>query len=72
MQLTLQTDDIRRFHEILSWIVRNPKNTGVHFITFRGKAAMAVHYDDWTLVMPIKGRRPVRIAFSDRASMLLP
>ncbi len=39
MQLTLQTGDIRRFHEILSWIVRSPKNTGVHFITFRGEAS---------------------------------
>ncbi|HBT77426.1 MAG TPA: hypothetical protein DEB39_11020 [Planctomycetaceae bacterium] len=30
----------------------------VHFVTFRGKPALAAHYYDWSLVMPIKGRKP--------------
>ncbi len=60
MQLTLQTGELRRFREIVSWIVRNPKNMWVHFVAHRGKAALAAHYYDWTLVMPIRGRRPIK------------
>ena len=60
MQLTLQACEIRRFREIVSWIVRNPGNMWVHFVAHRGKAAMATHGHDWTLVVPVKGRRPVK------------
>ncbi|HBT77422.1 MAG TPA: hypothetical protein DEB39_11000 [Planctomycetaceae bacterium] len=60
MQFTLHSDEIRRFDKIIRWIIRNPKNMWVHFVAHRGKAALATHSFDWTLVMPIQGRKPVK------------
>lgn len=60
MQLTLQAEEVRRFHEIVRWTIRRPKYLSVHFITFRNKPALAIHHYDWSLIMPIRGRKPQR------------
>ncbi len=58
MQFTLQAEEVRRFHEIVGWIIKKPKYLSVHLIVFRGQPALVMHHFDWTLVMPLRGRKP--------------
>lgn len=60
MQLTLQAEDIHQFNRIIRWIIKKPRYMTAHFAPFRDKLALAVHSYDWSIVMPLQGRKPIK------------